>query len=914
MFDYAKKLRLRLCLGGMALAMVWSGSRAVEAAVSAMPDAAPNMAFYYDGDLPVDELQAFDVVVIDPQKSAIPAQDLAPRTAWFARLDLRGLATDPSQPDAQWLLQQLQPLWQKGYRGFLLDDGAALSAASDAADVRLEQLIDAIRQNYPAARLVLKNHLALAERLSGKLQALVVDGLYRPSDAGSQSLSAADPMRGDLLARIDSLQRRSGLRIVAIDYCRAADKACRRETAARIRRDGLMPYVTDPAFSVVGIGRLEVMPRKVLIVHSPGEGEPLDRVAAVRDVSMPLNYLGYDIQYADVNQPLPVRIGSDRYAGIVVRIDNVVKKPDAWRRWLLARMAEGMPVAVLGQFGFAIDHRSAQKLGLALVAMPRPPDVQPRIVAKAAMLGFEIMPPADIRNVPNIRALAEGQSLLRLAAGDYTVDAAAILPWGGYTLDPYGLASLPDNQQMRWVIQPIEFLTRALSLPAMPVPDVTTENGRRLMFVHVDGDGFASRAEFPGPDYGAQALYDQVFKKFAVPTTLSVIEGEVGKAGLYPNISPRLEQIARQMFALPNVEIGTHTFSHPFMMEMIDERGKRIRGKGKASDGDFSLNIPGYEFDLNREIQGSIDYINGNLAPSGKRVAVVQWPGNAAASPFALRFAHQAGVLSINGGDTNITRSNKSWSNIAPYGVAKGNGPDEFQVYAATMDENVYTNDWRGPFYGFNRVLETFSLTDSPLRFKAINIYYHMYSGTKLASLKALINVYEGALKQAVFPIYTTDYIRRVLDWRRVAVARDGDGWLVRSGSNLRQLRWPGKGVPDVQAASGVSGYAPGPGGLYVHMASDEARFVLNGAGRAPYISAAAGFVRGFQRDAHGIQFEFGGYYKPDVVLANASGCRVSVDGQPVRARLDKNGQLRFSVTASPARSVSYHAIRVAHE
>src|SRR5690606_38821397 len=124
----------------------------------------------------------------------------------------------------------------------------------------------------------------------------------------------------------------------------------------------------------------------------------------------------------------------------------------------------------------------------------------------------------------------------------------------------------------------------------------------------------------------------------------------------------------------------------------------------------------------------------------------------------------------------------------------------------ATMNENVYTNDWLGPFYGFNSVVETFAMTDEPIRFKALDIYYHFYSATKKASLGALEYVFDTAMKQPVFPIYTTEYIKRVLQWRRVSVARDGERWIVRSGADLRQLRWSGAGVPELANASGVTG------------------------------------------------------------------------------------------------------------
>lgn len=917
-----KERLFRLLLAVMGFLLIGSANPAVAAASPAAAVANPNIAFYYGEHPPVDELQAFDDVVIDPAVAALPDTQATPHTAWLARLDLRAQADSPGQTAEAYVSEAVTPLWNKGYRGFLLDDGAPLDQNDRPDDAWLAGLVQAIHAQYPQARVMLRNHLGLATRIADQLNAVMVDALYRRYDLlGGFFANVPDAERTDALRRIQALRRgASSLAVVAVDYCGRDDRACRRATARRLEHDGLTPFVTDPGFATVGIGRIEVMPRKILVVQTPEQGEPLDLTAGVRDIAMPLNYLGYDIQYADANQALPRDIDSDRYAGIVVAIDRTVDNPDAWRRWLLGRIRAGVRVAVVGQFGFPIDQEAARVLGLEVVPGAAPPDVAPQIVDKAPMMGFEILPPPDIRDALGVRVGAQGKPLLRLHAGSYVYDMAGMLPWGGYTLDPYGIATLGGIQQERWAIQPIEFFEQALALPEMPVPDVTTENGRRLLFVHVDGDGFASRAEFPGPAYGGQALYDQIFTKFPIPMTLSVIEGEVGPTGLYPKISPTLESIARQIFALPNVEIGSHTYSHPFNLEMIDPKtGGRITGKVRkewGGDSAFSLDIPHYKFNLNREIQGSIDYINRRLAPPGKHVVVLQWPGDAAPPAIAVRRAYAAGVLNINGGDTVITKTNNSWTNIAPYGVSKGPQPDDFQVYAADMDENVYTGDWTGPFYGFTRALETYALTDRPIRFKAIDIYYHFYSGTKLASLRALRQIYESTLKQAVLPIYTTEYIKRVLDWRGVAVAREGNRWLVRSGPNLRELRWPlGRGVPDLTTATGVSGYLPGPGGLYIHMGGDQASFSItpHATARIPYIAEAAGFVRHYQRDARTMSFDFGGYYKPFVSFADANGCRVTVDGKAIAAPV-RNGVLRVDVAGRVAQQVTYHSLKVTCE
>lgn len=50
-----------------------------------------------------------------------------------------------------------------------------------------------------------------------------------------------------------------------------------------------------------------------------------------------------------------------------------------------------------------------------------------------------------------------------------------------------------------------------------------------------------------------------------------------------------------------------------------------------ASGDDYHLSIQGYEFDLNREIEGSVKYINKKLAPEKKQTRVFLWTGDALA-------------------------------------------------------------------------------------------------------------------------------------------------------------------------------------------------------------------------------------------------------------------------------------------
>ncbi|GCB03510.1 hypothetical protein PSUB009319_11410 [Ralstonia sp. SET104] len=909
---------------------------------------APNIAWYYGDKPPVGQLRAFDAVVVEPDHGFDPSQLKTPSTQWFAYVSLgevtpeRGWfkalpkawllgdnaawasrVVDQAQPDwpAFYVEHVIKPLWDKGYRGFFLDtlDSYQLVAKDDASRAAQEagmvRVIRAVKARYPEARLIFNRGFEILPQVHDQAYAVAFESLYRGWDQGAKQYKEVnDADRAWLMGQARKIRDEYHLPVISIDYCPPADRACARETAKRIKAQGLIPYVTDPALSTIGVGRIEVLPRKVLILQERDLRYAIDTSDGVRFVAMPLNFLGYDVEYADINKPLPAEVPPDRYAGVVVWVNSgAVNHVAALTSWVRQRMRDGVRIAFMNQFGLPADASMANLLKLKLVQGRATAPLE--VVSQDKIMGFEMAPRPDRREAQPIQVGANGQSLLRLKSGNFEFDAAAITDWGGYVLNPYAVFSMDKIEQARWVVQPMEFLRRALALPNMPIPDLTSENGRRLMLVHVDGDGFASRAEFPGPgEYSGEVLLQEIWDKYRIPTTLSVIEGEVGATGLYPKLTPRLEAIARKMFALPYVELGSHTYSHPFDWSRTVQ-SPTTGGPGKdAGGGDtaFTLTIPGYKFSLDREIAGSIHYIDERLAPPGKRVKILQWSGDCQPPERAVRMAWDAGVVNINGGDTTIRRNSPSWTSIASIGIDKG--PGAYQVFAPNQNENVYTNDWAGPYYGFERLIETLQMTDTPYRFKPINLYYHMYSGTKLASLKALKKDYDYALSQPVFPIYATQYVAKVMDFRDMAVARDGDDWIVRGNGDLRELRWMAPGTPRLADAQGVVGYDKAAGGIYIHMDDGAARFAMPPAAepaKVPYIAEAAAFVRDFTRNSNGLSFEAGGYYKPFVRLANVGACRVMVNGAQGRAARAQGDTVRVDLNGVAAQTVTYQRIDV---
>lgn len=872
----------------------------------------PNLAFYYGASPPISILQAFDAVVLDPTKSFDPTAHPLAHTVWLARTfgdapigaKPAAGAVDASHIDA-FFQQQIAARWQQGYRGFLLDSPLALAA------------LDRIRSAYPDAKLIVGGEDALqhAAPYAASLYAVVSPPLKQGLNADHQVAQVPAALQTSRLAAALAFHRQTGVPVVSIEYCGEFDRECARQVAAQVIAEGIVPYVTSARQDVVGIGKLEVLPRKILIVQDSANNAALDMSQGVHSLSTPLNYLGYSIEYADVNA-LPSGITPDRYAGVVAWLqDDNIADPEIWERWLAERVAEHIPVAFMERFGF--DPADGPVSGLNLQTVPDRLSTPITVVHRDPMIGFEFTPPLKLSELPHIRSGPGSQPLMTLSANGAVVDPVALTSWGGYALNPYTVMWLSGLNQSRWAIQPIDFLKAALRLPAMPSPSVTTENGLRLMMTHVDGDGFASRAEFPGADFAGEALYNTIFSRYPIPMTLSVIEGEVGPTGMFPALSPRLEQLAKQMFLLPNVEIGSHTYSHPFHWENVDPNTGRLTPAG-LQDKSFALKVPNYSFDLDREISGSIDYINSRLAPAGKKTEVLQWSGNCRVPAVAVRKAYAAGVYNVNGGETMITESARTWTSIGPIGINRG--PGAFQIFAPNQDENIYTNDWQGPFYGFSRVLETFAMTDEPLRFKPIDIYYHMYSGTKLASLRALTEIFDAVLKQPILPVYLSEYAGKVLDWRTFAVAREigaNGRWQVRGNGTVRELHWPGASGPELAGASQVSGYAKGPDGTYIHIAGGNASFTLPSVNAPavanntlPYIVQASGFVQNFSRTAQGMQFEFAGHYKPYMTLANAQSCRITVNDRPVQTRRE-GALVRFDTEASPALNMTYQKINI---
>lgn len=876
------------------------------------------VAFYYGREIPLNEFRAFDIVVVEPEHghdpkayrsphselfayvsvgetqpfrpyySSIPeAWKIAANSAWGSRV------IDLSQPEwANFVAERVvAPLWQRGYRGFFLDtlDSYRLATKFDeqAQQDGLVRVIETLRGRFPGIRLILNRGFDIVPRIKDKIEMVAGESLFQGWDANRQRYTpvpAAD--REWLLGQLRTIRERDGLPVISIDYVPPGNLPLMRDTARQIAQAGIIPWVSDSQLEHLGIGTIEPIPRRILVLHDAREAPALNFTPVHRFLQMPINHLGYIAEFADANQPLPATLDRTRYAGIVSWMSGQLPAANGQTlaAWLIRQADAGLPILQLGQFGFAPNAAFARRFGFRFPA-PQPSN-KLQISGQHRLIGFELPPRADRAAFQPIQLNRQGDTTPLIEVTDQRQQryiGGALTDWGGFLFDPFLISALPGSGEMRWVADPFALLENGLKLPALPVPDTTTENGRRLLLSHIDGDGFPSVAELPGRPFAGEALYREILQKYRIPTTVSVIESEISPDGLHPKDSPKLEEIARRIFRLPHVEIASHSYSHPFRWD------HRVRhGIFRNSDDEeyYHLELPGYTFSLQREIAGSVDYIQKRLAPQGKPVQVFLWSGDTAPGEDALRLVDQAGLLNMNGGDTSITRSNPTLTAVGPNGIVKDG---ELQVYAPITNENIYTNLWRGPFYGYEQVIESFTMTDTPRRLKPVGIYYHTYSASKQAGLQALHKVFAWTRTQQLHPVYASEYIRKVQDFYALAIARDGDGLRIHGRGDLRTLRLPARSAPpDPAHSQGLAGYRSSKESHYLHLAGDAAWLPLNAqATTHPYLSDANARLFDWQSDAAGREtsFTLQGHLPVEFSLARSENCRVLANGTPITGK-----------------------------
>ena len=912
--------------------------------------AMPSVVFYYGRHPPIDVLQSFDWVVVDgdavlpPQASGVGVRAQHPH--YFGYLSVGEVRDDsrlPPPPSGciigqnlvwhahildmrqadcrDWVLRErVAPMLALGFTRFFLDTLDSYEpilhepAQLAAYQAGIVALVEAIRARAPDAQFILNRGFSLLPQLRSQgVVGVAAESLYQGWDQQQQRYVSVSQQDRHWLRTQFQKARAEGLVPIAIDYLPSDQAHQAAADAARISADGIVPYVTNARLDWIGAGAVKAQPRTVLMLY---DDSPSPRSTNVNwYAAMAFNHMGYATRELDPQrQPLPQHPLNGRVAGIVAWMTaGIGPRSEAAYDWLRQQMRAGVPVLIIGEFGFPMDAEHLDPLGLQPGSSVEAGAQKVRVTQIARdLMGFEtVVHPQPDGFMP--LTLREGQPVLSLQRAGQTEVAAAIMPWGGYVLSPYVINYLPQgalekhHAQAQWVVNPFTFFRRALRLPEQqPVYDFTTLSGQRMLFSQVDGDGFTSASYIP--EYREQpageVIYKAVLQRYHMPVAMSVIASFFAKHGLLDAAErAKYIPIARKIFALPWVEIGSHTYSHPFDWPALEadpglSAGLHLVRNGKpAMQGGFvataklkygyNLPVPGYRFNPKTEVFGSIDIINDLLAPPGKKVALYQWSGDTNPDAQVVGMTYAAGVMNINGGNSTISNQWPSLTNVGALGVWHG---DYFQVYAPDANEDEFTDNWSPPYCGYDRVLQTFHRTETPRRLAAVDIYYHYYTGARPCGLKQLQTVLNWAQKQPFTPVFPSHYARVALGFEYGALARDGDAWIAQGYGDDQTLRIPKTmGWPDLARSQNVAGWADVNDDRYIALGRGKARLVF-GAQRpiAPYLAAANAVLTSMTRQPDGLTLDFTGYVPLRVRLGNTSGCRVRFNGKAViRSRGD---------------------------
>ena len=675
----------------------------------------------------------------------------------------------------------IEPRRKEGFKNFFFDtvDSYYLYSKTQkeqkAARAALVHFIEEFHKRYPESKLILNRGFDLIDKVHNFVTAILFESYYKGISGEKLTYKDVSQKDRDWLDEKLKKVKSYGVDLISVEYLPVQNiEKNASGIVDKIEQKGMIPYVTNKEVSLYGVSSKNAIKREILTLV---DEHRLDRtlLEAHEYGATVFEYLGYIQKLYNIDNGLPSLDSIRHYKGVVVWLQDEYKDKKKFALWIDAVKNLGIKIVFAGNFGGLSNTELLDKIGIKV----KYNELEHRnLVVQDQMVGYEIEPSLSlvkyrIKSKDTIKPLL----VYKLENGKKST-LSAITSWGGYAIEDGFIVEIKKDNL--WVINPFTFFSEALELEPLIVPDVTTQNGKRLLFSHIDGDGIMNKVEgIENATYSGEVIYRDILSSYKIPHSVSVIGAEIDKDGLYPKLSQKMTQIAKQFYALDNVEAATHTYTHPFYWGMIDENG--------SLPLKYRLKVKNYKFSIKREIKQSLSEINKNLVKKGRPLAqTVFWSGDCAPRTNALSFCYANKVLNINGGDTYITKLHPWLSYIAPLGLERDGF---YQVYTGAQNENVFTNEWLGPFWGFKRVVQTFEMTNSPRRFKPIDIYYHLYSGSKKASLKALKYVFDWAIKQDVMPIYTSAYIPKVMDFYEVSMAKEGNSWLVDGMRDLKTLR-----------------------------------------------------------------------------------------------------------------------------
>jgi hypothetical protein len=664
--------------------------------------------------------------------------------------------------------------------------------------------------------------------------------------------------------------------------------------------------------------------RVIVGLYNGKDERTLRRTRLHRLAEMPLNHLGLVLMPHDVSDGLPSEEAMRGARGIITWFtDATFSDPQAYLAWLERQLLDGKRLVVLDHLG--VDpawgggialrkqfERVGGLLGLRWEGEWVGLTYATRVVAKDSdMVEFERSLPTVLRPYRRVSVISpDVRSYLSVRREGRSETDHLVLtgPRGGYVAADYSIYEVPGaTDAWFWYLNPFRFFREAFAADEVPKPDTTTMSGRRMFYSHIDGDAWHNISSAEGyigkGKKSAEVIYEQILLKYPdLPVTVAPVTADLDD-DWYGDEEAR--ELAQRMFALPWVEAGSHTHSHPFAWGFFrnpDPRNEapylrfypprpgktqrdsvwdpeKVLGGLPVKSGSEANEVEGaYQrprtyavrpFNIELEIAGSIKLLNA-LMPAGKRVEIIQWSGDTSPFERVLQLTAAAGVRNINGGEPRMDGPFSSYARVSPLGLRVGK---LWQVYSSTSNENIYTDNWRGRFFGFRNLAETLANLETPIRIRPINVYYHFYSAEREEGLSSIRFNLDYARGQEIAPITTSRFAAMVDGFYAARIVKLGERqWRIENRGALETVRFDNATMlsVDFERSLGVLGQRHSQGSLYVALdravaapvvaIKDYATPERDPDAARPYLVHARWRVEGVELAGEGWRFRAAGY------------------------------------------------------
>jgi hypothetical protein len=636
-----------------------------------------------------------------------------------------------------------------------------------------------------------------------------------------------------------------------------------------------------------------------------------------------LNHLGFKVIYLPVNKPLPSPSELKDLKAVLTWFSDPhsIANPQLFCSWMSEVLTQSaIRYILMGELGFHQAEKSKPLLPACQTVLEKlGVKHQPAFTAQSHLIHLSMK---DVAMVDFERKL----SPIELVYDSFTQIAPDIRPYvtaartdrpnlppsvlvfsgprGAMAFRSYELYVHPSHKRVQWKINPLRFLSSALSSPSVPVPDTTTLMNRRILYTLVEDDGIFNVSRSDGKTYDGKLILDRVISKHAtVPFSLAVIAGYLD---LQRFALPAFQKIYKTLWSSPNLELGTQGYVEPLLrqqeMFLLPTEGLPEFKSGRDYFCTPRQTPPQYRFNLAVETIKAAERIEAHARTLGiqdKKTQFYLWPGECFPFEPALEYLAQHTLPSFLTSDGRMDRVVPSLGHLD----GLGRSFEAHQVtYTSHSNENIYTQDWTQNYFGYRDVLETFSHTEGPPRLKPIQLYFHLYSADHPESLHALEQVFDAVLGMPVFAIFASDYLRLVSDFHTLSIHKVSDThFVIQNSGYLQTLRFDGNSLHlDMGDSQGVLGYNHLGASLMVFLTHDTQHRVILRSTRPthPYFREASFWVKDLQVKGQEIRFQKKGMYRQVAMLGGVkpnSEFLVSTALQSWKTSSDASGNLSLA-------------------